>query len=1427
MKICDMKWLITPNTNLNSNLSNTDFMKRKELMAEMIYYLFDSYLIPLIRGSFHVTESNVHRNQLFYFRHDVWQAMSEPALNSLKSTMLEECSATAVQKMLATRALGISQVRLLPKEHGMRPIINLRRRIPKLQYGHVVLGRSINSTLTPAFSVLNYEKNARPQMLGSALLSVDDIFPRLQAFRQSLLKQGLGSAPLFFAKVDVQSCFDTIPQKRLTALIKTLLSADKYNVARYSRAKLLGGHDKETPGFGAKPSWKYLTKATSEHRPFVFKREIETDTTAGRSRTVYVDGVVQKTEKRSAILGLLEEHIERNLIRVGNRFYRQKEGIPQGSIVSSLLCSFMYAELEREVLGFLGDGQSVLLRLIDDFLVVSTKRDVADRFMHVMHSGVPEFGVRVKAEKSRANFDVLIEGKSIARLPHASEFPYCGNAINTVTLDLSKDHERRRRSSLVDSVTVESSRLPGQTFYRKTLNALKLQMHAMLLATSYNSLQTVLSNLYHSFSEVAQKSYHYMRSLPAEKQPGDKLVIRAVDDMIKLACVLMKRRSKRPCKDGLAYECAVSSAHARCQLKSQEARAAGEMSSVLFAPARLPRSASSALTYGDRTSDDYGHNDGRITIDFEYDYDYWRSLLIVGRRRAGRRSIGRDKQTKQRVVCVSLPDVAGVSKSVGGVYRSLTAPSLGIAKNTMAEVEQHAAMDTAPSSPPELTYSKSDDSSYKSDSDDGGSTDKLSHFEDVTLQDDSGRESVEDCNVKPESRPTLARPPRKRPLTPSNEVKRHGMPPANARQENRFPSLKGAVGGVLLDQSLNLPNGRGLHRGHTSPSSPSFMMSGGQRVPSRSPSPNKMSSPQMLSATTPRSSWSAPTSSPSGSTSRRQSWQPGKKTAKQLEAEFDDGDDEVPDEAILENVPVTPLPGQPHPLSRLPSPQRRPSHAGLTAYSNLHSANVPKNAKRPSALTVMPNGHFGAPRSPRRSRPQMLPHSASVTSFQPEQLSLKHRSKSWAQDLNDEARHLSAALEEYAERLSTDKHHSGSSSVASSPPRPSFSKARTNTTMIELPQKQKGNIMIDPLPVSKEKEAVLSRTRPSWLPPKCQKEERKHVKEWEHMMARAVEADKKKLVRMQEQAESKEELDSDIARIWEEHVLPEWDVVIKEPRTRELWWRGVTPKSRALVWQKAVGNELELSHASFEAVLRRVGEVEERIAEMPGEERSKSKEAAWFDAIDRDVPNVYPETEVFEKGSPVHQALGEVLKAYATYRGDVGYVYGTHLVAGVLCLHMRAADAFVTLANMLNRPVPLAFLVHDPAAMARAYEMVLSTLKYKVTKLHSHLTSSAVNLKPAEFLDPIFRCLFAYNLPPEHVSRVWDIFMFEGDKTLVRAAVAVLSRLEPKLYGSGAEILELVGWRNEKPWDVGTAEEFITAVREAGKVDSKGEVRSV
>lgn len=110
-------------------------------------------------------------------------------------------------------------------------------------------------------------------------------------------------------------------------------------------------------------------------------------------------------------------------------------------------------------------------------------------------------------------------------------------------------------------------------------------------------------------------------------------------------------------------------------------------------------------------------------------------------------------------------------------------------------------------------------------------------------------------------------------------------------------------------------------------------------------------------------------------------------------------------------------------------------------------------------------------------------------------------------DLSEEVRVLTEALEYHAEESERKQEARIQAGFFSA--RPSLEKSKTTSSIVELPPLQKGNIMIDPLPISKEKEAVLTRTRPSWLPPKDKKEEKKHLKEYQKMMAMSAEAGKK------------------------------------------------------------------------------------------------------------------------------------------------------------------------------------------------------------------------------------------------------------------------------------------------------------------------------
>lgn len=426
-------------------MAKSDMQKRKEIYLEFVYYIFDSLLIPLIRSNFHVTESNTHRNRLFFFRHDVWRRLTEPSLTALKLSMFEEMRPTQAQHLLSARVLGFSQIRLLPKKSGFRPIMNLRRRMADKQGGKVVLSRSINSVMAPVFNMLDYEKAKQPNLVGSALFSVGEMYLKLKTFRSHLQAQHSLGKPLYFIKLDVQSCFDTIPQQRIVRIIEEIASEDAYKIARHAEIKSskVRCRDPQIRNIPV-PTRRFIAaaRALNDFEPFAHRAE--GSLAVGKKNTIFVDSVVPTTRPKGALLGLLEEHVERNVVKIGKRFYRQKVGIPQGSVLSSLLCNFFYARLEKEYLGFIDADESVLLRMIDDFLLITTNKDHAERFSHIMHSGVDEYGVQVSLAKSLANFDMSVHGDRIPRLETGTSFPYCGNLIDTRTLEITKDTGRKQ-----------------------------------------------------------------------------------------------------------------------------------------------------------------------------------------------------------------------------------------------------------------------------------------------------------------------------------------------------------------------------------------------------------------------------------------------------------------------------------------------------------------------------------------------------------------------------------------------------------------------------------------------------------------------------------------------------------------------------------------------------------------------------------------------------------------------------------------------------------------------------------------------------------------------------------------------------------------------------------------------------------------------
>ncbi|CAK7199335.1 hypothetical protein SEUCBS139899_002013 [Sporothrix eucalyptigena] len=766
---------------------------------------------------------------------------------------------------------------------------------------------------------------------------------------------------------------------------------------------------------------------------------------------------------------------------------------------------------------------------------------------------------------------------------------------------------------------------------------------------------------------------------------------------------------------------------------------------------------------------------------------------------------------------------------------------------------EHAIVDsvgTSPGSPPGMTASKSSKSSsfHSISSDDNSVLSDVNHFEDIGLDDDAAsiaahheRDGGDYIKARPNRfSPSFSADLRAASLQNANHSQTHPhhskprlysssrelartRPHAQPHTANRditpqtrpsFPSLQTNVrGGNVRSTSTSalMPDALAANRhrslGSRSATSLSFRH--------RSPSPNYMNNVNVPHGLKDPAVVVKP---------RRSSWQSTRerKTAIQLEMECDEDEgDDIPEGLILDNVPISPRPPSERSQSINPSP----------ASSKPGSPDRGTKEKHRSVGNGTPA--VAAAQGSLRSPQWKNEHSKSYSELSSP---VKMRAKSWTSalaELSMEAKTLTEKLEEHADEVQLKAQRSSTGSlpaVRRSSTGPNLdSKPRHKSALPELPPLRRSNIMIDPLPVSKEKEAVLSRTRPSWLPPKDPAEEKRHLKEYQKMMAYSLEAEKRREASKQAKSDNRDTAVSSIMQIWEHDIIPRWTVAIRERRTRDLWWRGVAPRSRGAVWSRAIGNELGLTEASFHAALSRAYEVEVR-AKADGAIEGDEQHMACFKAIRRDVQErTWRDLKIFQAGAPLHQGLMDVLMAYSMYRSDIGYITGCNTIAALLLLNLPGpASAFVALANLLNRPLPLSFYAADPGAKASAYNLVLQTLSQKSAVLADHLTHLPDH-DPDLYLNSVFTSLFTGHLALDQAARLFDVYVFEGDTVLVRAAVALLLEKEATLLGTrntlevAKVLLAASGDGAEATKQVVVAESgeedrWMQAVREAGKV---------
>lgn len=198
-----------------------------------------------------------------------------------------------------------------------------------------------------------------------------------------------------------------------------------------------------------------------------------------------------------------------------------------------------------------GNDLNLLLRIVDDFLLISTDKDTSTRFLTKLNRGVRSLGVRINTDKSRVNYTLSLKNRDTDEVEAVTScrnglFPWCGLLIDTQTCEICLDHDRFSGSQATDAVTIHRAGSEGLNLKKKMKDFVRPRCSQRLLFSGcINGLHAIRLNFYQTFLLCAIKTLHYIKSgsgIPSLKQ--SRYIYESACDTIQFAFLLISSKIK-------------------------------------------------------------------------------------------------------------------------------------------------------------------------------------------------------------------------------------------------------------------------------------------------------------------------------------------------------------------------------------------------------------------------------------------------------------------------------------------------------------------------------------------------------------------------------------------------------------------------------------------------------------------------------------------------------------------------------------------------------------------------------------------------------------------------------------------------------------------------------------------------------------------
>ena len=159
----------------------------------------------------------------------------------------------------------------------------------------------------------------------------------------------------------------------------------------------------------------------------------------------------------------------------------------------------------------------IILRQMDDFLLLSSNKQINEHFISIMNQGFNDYGVHINIKKTQMNYKssylTSIDPNNDQSYLQTDFISWNGYLLNCNTLEIQLDTKRLLDISLSNIFNIELCHTPLAYISQSLKRTIQTRIKMILLDACINSSLTIAINIYQSIYICVIRLYYSLQSL--------------------------------------------------------------------------------------------------------------------------------------------------------------------------------------------------------------------------------------------------------------------------------------------------------------------------------------------------------------------------------------------------------------------------------------------------------------------------------------------------------------------------------------------------------------------------------------------------------------------------------------------------------------------------------------------------------------------------------------------------------------------------------------------------------------------------------------------------------------------------------------------------------------------------------------------------